>query len=110
MNKQRRNSIRKEIANLKAVAFESNKYVIVNKLSKIYNSVEFIFDQEEYYMEEGIPENMQGGSRYEKAEEACDNLRDAIDYIFDAKESAEDQEELIKNVNKAIESLISAMV
>lgn len=109
MNKNRRKAIRDEILNLKVALTRDDEEKIQNELLEIYSNVEFIYDQEEYYME-NMPENMQGGSKYEKAEEACDNLREAMEYIYDASYSVSDEINLITNVNKAIEYLLNATV
>ena len=47
--------------------------------------------QEEY--RDNIPENMQESERYEKADEACDNLSSAVDSL----------EEVISSIEAAIE-------
>ncbi len=39
-------------------------------------------EQEEY--RDNMPENLQGSERYEKADEACDNLRGALDSLEEA--------------------------
>jgi type III secretory pathway component EscU len=109
MNKDRRKAIRKEISNLKVAVTVKNDSVVVKKLTEIYNNVEFIYDQEEYYMD-NMPENMQNGSKYEKAEDACNNLGEAMDYIYIARDCVNDKSQLITYVNKAIEYLLSATV
>lgn len=109
MNKDRRKAIRKEVSNLKAAVIGNNINAINKRLTEIYNNVEFIYDQEEYYMD-NIPENMQNGSKYEKAEDACSNLGEAMDYIYIARDCVDDENQLIANINKAIEYLLNATV
>ena len=48
-------------------------------------------EEEEY--RDNIPENMQESERYEKADEACDNLSEAVDNL----------EEVISSIEAAIE-------
>lgn len=68
-------------------------------LNEIYDQLQTLKDEleaineEEIEYRDNIPENMQGGERYEKAENACDNLdsalcsiQDALDYIESATE------------------------
>ena len=44
-------------------------------------------DEEEY--RDNIPENMQSGERYERAEAACDSLAEAVSQLEDAISSIE---------------------
>lgn len=62
---------------------------IYNIISDAKDDLEVVFDEEEEY-KENIPENLQNSERYEKAEEATDNislalssLEEALDYIND---------------------------
>ena len=48
--------------------------------------VESLQEEEEEYRD-NIPENMQGGERYEQAEAACDALSEAVDSISPAIDS-----------------------
>ncbi len=41
------------------------------------DNLEMVMQEEEEYRD-NMPENLQGSERYEKAEEACDNLDSAI--------------------------------
>lgn len=63
---------------------------IIDKLDDLKFDIEILQEEEEDYRD-NIPENLQGSERYEKAEEACDNLDSAvysleevIDYITSA--------------------------
>lgn len=56
---------------------------IIEKLEELKGMIEDIqYDEEEY--RDNIPENLQGSERYEKADEACDNLSDAVDNLDEA--------------------------
>ena len=50
--------------------------------------LEMVMEAEEE-ARDNIPESLQGSERYEKAEEACDNLFEAIGYIEEAADSIE---------------------
>ena len=79
----------------------------VEELEDIISDIQIILDDETDYME-NIPENLQGGERYERAEEACESLENAVDtleYI-----SADDPiEDIISEIDKATDSLSDAM-
>ena len=64
MNKQRR----KEISDL------------IERFESLCGDVESILEEEEEYRD-NIPENLQGSERYERAEEACDNISSALDSL-----------------------------
>ena len=72
MNKQRRSELQK----------------IYDIISDAKENLEILMDEEEEY-KENIPENLQGSSRYEKAEENCDSLYEAISNIEEALEHIE---------------------
>lgn len=65
---------------------------IIDDLNDFRNTLDDVYDEEETYRD-SIPENMQGGERYEKADEACDNISDALN----------DLEEVISSLETAIE-------
>lgn len=56
---------------------------IIDDLTVLKADLEALMEEEEEYRD-NMPENLQGSERYEKADEACDNLSDAIDRIEDA--------------------------
>lgn len=56
---------------------------IIDDLTVLKADLEAVMEEEEEYRD-NMPENLQGSERYEKADEACDNLSDAIDSIEDA--------------------------
>ena len=110
MNKIRRKEIMAAIKRLNTLSesiltIESDDWF--DELRDIIEDVQIILDDETEYMY-NIPENLQGGERYERAEEACDNLEEAIDtleYI-----SSDDSVDGIKNeISKAVDYLNDAM-
>lgn len=66
MNKERRNRVAR----------------IVNTLSPCVEELEEVKNDEDA-SRESIPENLQGGERYEQSEECSDTLEDAIDNLRD---------------------------
>lgn len=62
--------------------------VMIDILYDLKNQLDDVFDDEQDYRD-SIPENMQGGERYEKADEACDNLSDAVDGLDEVISSLE---------------------
>mgnify|MGYP003311428840 CR=1 FL=1 len=64
MNKQRRKEIEK----------------IYGIIEDMYNALEALKDEEEEYRD-NIPENMQGGERYEIAASAISNMEDALEHM-----------------------------
>ena len=66
MNKERRKNIQS----------------IADQLGELKGSLEAIQQEEEEYRD-NIPENLQGSERYEKAEEACDTLGEAVNGLED---------------------------
>ena len=50
---------------------------VVNQLEDLKSTLEDLQGEEEEY-QDNIPENLQGSERYEKAEEACDTLSEAV--------------------------------
>ena len=58
---------------------------IYAKLESLKTDLEDLMAEEEEYRD-NMPENLQGGERYEKAEEACDNLQSAIDSMDEVLE------------------------
>ena len=65
---------------------------IIDQLVELKGSLEDIQTEEEEYRD-NIPENMQESERYERADEACDNLSDAVENL----------EEVISSIEAAIE-------
>ena len=86
MNKQRRKELNDvEMYTHKVysdINTESDKQFLIDSLKDIVNKLRDLQLEEEYYMY-NIPDNLQGGSRYSIAEEACDNMEMAISYLQD---------------------------
>lgn len=87
------NNRRKELAKVSEFAsnvfnninVNRNKCEIIKDLQYIVDTLKDIQLDEEYYMY-NIPDNLQGGSRYSIAEDACDNMETAISYLMDTIE------------------------
>lgn len=110
MNKQRRKEIYALISKLKMITTsEEDAIIIADQLADISEDVGFIKYEEEYYMD-NIPENMQGGTKYEAAEEACDNLEDAMDSIRDAQHSVDNKDKMVNCIENAIDHLSEAAI
>ena len=62
------------------------------QLYDLHDLLEEVQQEEEEYRD-NIPENLQGSERYEKADEACDNLYSAISSL----------EEVIEYIDAAVE-------
>ena len=56
---------------------------IMEQLEELKTSLEELQEEEEEY-HDNIPENLQGSERYERADEACGNIYDAVSYLEDA--------------------------
>ena len=85
MNKMRRKELY-NVSNLVANVYNNikddiNQINIITSIQQIIRELENIKSDEEDYMY-NIPENMQSGSRYADAEEACDNMDMAINYLY----------------------------
>lgn len=65
---------------------------IIDQLEELKGSLEDLQAEEEE-CRDNIPENMQEGERYEKADEACGNISEAVDNL----------EEVISCIEAAIE-------
>ena len=65
-----------------------NLQAIIDQLEERKGGLEDLQAEEEEYRD-NIPENMQESERYEKADEACDNLSSAVDSLEDAISSIE---------------------
>lgn len=83
---------------------ELNKAIeILNTFSeKIYDAkdiVETCKDEEEEYRD-NMPENLQGSEKYSLADEACDNLAQAYEYLEEMEEKVD---EIISSIENATE-------
>lgn len=63
-----------------------NLQTIIDRLEDIKADLEEIIYEEEEYRD-NIPENLQGSEKYERADEACDNLNDAADTLNEVIDS-----------------------
>lgn len=73
MNNTRRKEIRNIIDELETMA---------GRLDDLYSWLDELKSEEEEYRD-NIPENLQGGIRYEESEEASDNMEYASDALYD---------------------------
>lgn len=94
MNNKRRKEIKSCIVAL--CKTNSNIDVVLENLNDIL--------MDEDYYRDNMPENLQGGIRYEESEEASDYLNDAISYLTDALD-----EDDIAEKSSMIESAIEAL-
>lgn len=65
---------------------------VADMLEEAKSKLEDILGEEEEY-QDNMPENMQYGERWEKADEACDNMGEAIDELENAIASIGDATE-----------------
>lgn len=63
-----------------------NLQTIIDRLEDIKADLEEITYEEEK-CRDNIPENLQGSEKYERADEACDNLNDAADTLNEVIDS-----------------------
>lgn len=56
---------------------------ISKKLSALVDDIDCINDEEQDYMD-NMPENLQGSERYERSEEICDQLTEAMSLVEEA--------------------------
>ena len=103
MNNKRRKDIYLIIKTL--LSMIQNNIVNKDALTRLLIDIEYIQNEEEDYRD-NIPENMQSGYRYERADEACDNLSYAYDYISEAIDS----ENCVDYLKKAIDYLNDASI
>ena len=71
MNKERRRKIDKTVENVNSLQ---------NVLEELQQQIEEIRDEEQDYLD-NIPENLQNSERYETAENALDNLEEAVNWF-----------------------------
>lgn len=89
MNKIRRKNLAEIIERLETLKSD---------LEDLASDLETLKDEEEEYME-NIPENLQGGEKYERAEAAFDALDGAVSDLEDI-----DIEAIIDQINEAIDA------
>lgn len=81
MNKTRRKELY-SVANKLLALKRTNEDDIETELESAKNDLDMILYEEESYMD-NMPENMQSGYKYQKAEDACANIENAIDALDD---------------------------
>lgn len=81
MNKSRRKELY-AVANKLLSLKRTNNDDIGEDLDLIKNELDMILYDEESYMD-NVPENFQSGYRYQMAEDACNNIENAIDALDD---------------------------
>ena len=81
MNKNRRKELCAVASKLLLLKRTENDN-IEEDLDAIKNNLSMILYDEESYMD-NIPENFQNGYRYQMAEDACNNIENAIDALDD---------------------------
>lgn len=80
MNNTRRKAIKQTINRFDFIREKLEE--LVSEFESVKSDVEDIqFEEEEY--RDNMPENMQWGERYDKADNACTNLSDAVDALGD---------------------------
>lgn len=80
MNNTRRKAIKQTIDRFDSIRKKLDE--LVSEFESVKSDVEDIqFEEEEY--RDNMPENMQWGERYDKADNACTNLSDAVDALND---------------------------
>lgn len=70
------------VANKLAVLKCTNDEDIETELESAKSDLDMILYEEESYMD-NVPENFQSGYRYQMAEDACNNIENAIDALND---------------------------
>lgn len=65
---------------------------LAEQFEALKENLEAIMEEEEEYRD-SIPENLQGSERYEKSDEACDNLSNAVDAVDEILEYLEAAQE-----------------
>ena len=78
MNKERRKAIYSIIEHLNEL--NQKMMALSQDLEDTKDTIDDILDEEEEYRD-NMPENLQGGERYDKADQACDHLSSAVDHI-----------------------------
>jgi len=80
MNNIRRKNIKQTIDRFDSIRKKLDE--LVSEFESVKSDVEDIQLEEEEYRD-NMPENLQGSERYDKADEACTNLSDAVDALDD---------------------------
>ncbi len=80
MNNTRRKAIKQTINRFDFIREKLDE--LVSEVECVKSDVESIQWEEEEYRD-NMPENLQGSERYDKADNACTNLSDAVDALND---------------------------
>ena len=80
MNKNRRKELYAIVHQLSTLSYTGKD--VATDLEHIKNDLSRILYDEESYMD-NIPENLQNSYKYQAAEDACDNIENAIDALND---------------------------
>ena len=96
MNKNRRKEILSIIEKVEEIVSSAQ-----SRLETVKEELDFVLGDEQNYLDM-IPENLQGSERYEIAEQAVENLDNAMS-AFEELIDSMDTEELIGYLNDAIE-------
>lgn len=78
MNNTRRKNIKQTIDRFCSIRKKLDE--LVAEFESVKSDVEYIQWEEEEYRD-NMPENLQGSERYDKADDACTNLSDAVDAL-----------------------------
>lgn len=78
MNNTRRKAIKQTIDRFDSIRKKLDE--LVSEVESVKSDVEDIQWEEEEYRD-NMPENLQGSERYDKADETCTNLSDAVDAL-----------------------------
>lgn len=110
MNKMRRKEIRQLAQKLESIARHADAIVdtLEERLQDISEDIGFVLFDEECYRD-NIPENLQGGCRYEAADEACDALQDAIDSLDNAIRHVNKKETMLEDIAETVDYLYNAI-
>lgn len=109
MNKRRRKEIRAVVEKLNCIMdnIKSGCQIDMDMLGDIICDLDCIFCDEEYYRD-NIPENLQESIRYYAADEACDNIEEAIDGLNYIAED-DSMEYIIQTISESITCLQDAI-
>lgn len=80
MNNVRRKDIKQIIDRFDSIRKRLDE--LVSEVESVRSDVEYIQWEEEEYRD-NMPENLQGSERYDRADDACTNLSDAVDALND---------------------------
>ena len=111
MNKRRRQELRILIQKIQTILVTEGDITsdeIIDVIQELAGELYNVLD-EEMMCRDNIPENLQYSERYEKSDEACDNMEEAYD-LLDSVEIGDTEEYIIDSLKKAITYIYSACV